>query len=637
MSFLRPDHAPTAPMHRRLLPLLALLCLPWSSLALALDPPKAHALAQSERWLRLLHYEAGHSTVITQSYFLDPHGADDPEAELLATHAALAAPFDPEQADAHARCRFPARAQWLATALNAPELAAPLGHCPKLDAWLGPDDHYDLSLVFVSGYLENPASLFGHLLFKRNLARNSGNRGLLDTSINYGAKVPPGENGLIYVVRGLFGGYRAAYTDSRYYTLDHLYGEEELRDLWEYRLNLSAAEQSLLWLHTWELLPVTFRYYFLRDNCALYMARLLEVAIDGPRLIPEQVYWAIPVELFRALDARERDGAPLVAERRLRRSRQHRLADAYHGLPAPLRQRVAQVAQDPTQPLAPLQVGLDPEAQIALSDTLLHYYRFRLSSDTPAAELDGLRQGQHQALLARAALPPQAAWVPPSSAIAPSLGHGPASVRLGLVSREVGGNALEVGLRPALHDLLANPAGQTPGTAMQVFDLRLRSGEEGLSLERLELLRIANLNLATTDLPGDGRLSWGLGVAYQARDLACTECRLTRLTGAAGHSWRLADQGYLYLHLDGLLPLGSPLDEGLGADLAADLQLARGNTHGLGLSLRRRWEQWDEEAVAGRGQGELVYRYSPVPEWELRLEWRYARAHEGLATLSLYR
>src|SRR5437870_6386966 len=53
-----------------------------------------------------------------------------------------------------------------------------------------------------------PASSFGHSLLRLNTEDGSASDGLVDLGVNFGALVPDGESTLVYVVKGLSGGYQ---------------------------------------------------------------------------------------------------------------------------------------------------------------------------------------------------------------------------------------------------------------------------------------------------------------------------------------------------------------------------------------------------------------------------------------------
>ena len=131
----------------------------WVDQVDAQTQPSLQKLAHHPQWLRLLHYEHQQSTFISEHFFLSPNGKTDPYAELSAT--LQAATYDIEN-DQHPRCRFPARYLWLSKQPNKPELAQIPKACHLLNAWLAENPLTQIDLILVSGYMGNPASLFGH-------------------------------------------------------------------------------------------------------------------------------------------------------------------------------------------------------------------------------------------------------------------------------------------------------------------------------------------------------------------------------------------------------------------------------------------------------------------------------------------
>ena len=260
-------------------------------------PLKALAISNNElathlTWLKLGHYDStGKSYVISDDFFLSKQGKYSSQSELEATIRAF-------NSDAAMQCRFPARYQWLVS--QGLSFRKKDARCEELSNWRDSHPIHSVSLIFASGYMSNPASLYGHMLLKLNRSDDYRNK-LLDYSINFGAIVPDGENGLVYIAKGLFGGYEAGFSDQLYYRHQHNYGEVELRDLWEYTLNLSKEKVTLLSNHIWELMGMKYRYYFADENCAYHIARLVEL-VTAEGLTQDLSPWVIPSTVFTRLE-----------------------------------------------------------------------------------------------------------------------------------------------------------------------------------------------------------------------------------------------------------------------------------------------------------------------------------------------
>ena len=251
-------------------------------------------------WLKLLHYDrhGQRSEIVSDDFFLSPTGKTAPAAELQAT---LAAYFEswPADTNLHVRCRFPARYFWLSQQIDLPGYVVREPRCGRLEKWAMLDRLRSVSLLLVSGYFGNPASTFGHALLRLNTG-DADDPNMLDVTINYGALVPENELMVLYVYRGLFGGYQSGFSDKYFYTEDLVYARKELRDFWVYELNLSDEQVRLLAFHLWEVIGKKFTYHFLTQNCAYRLAELLELVTDEPWLTNSRV-WYLPVEMFHRL------------------------------------------------------------------------------------------------------------------------------------------------------------------------------------------------------------------------------------------------------------------------------------------------------------------------------------------------
>ncbi|MRR37246.1 DUF4105 domain-containing protein, partial [bacterium] len=140
------------------------------------DPYLADLLKRAEErqlhrertWEVLLHYrplgEERESLVDDPRFFLSPQGKISPAAELEATLRGLFA-AGPD-GDEHPRCRFPARASWLAEELAIDADRLPPRACPQLDEASAAVNPQSVVLVFPSAHPNGPASMFGHTLLR---------------------------------------------------------------------------------------------------------------------------------------------------------------------------------------------------------------------------------------------------------------------------------------------------------------------------------------------------------------------------------------------------------------------------------------------------------------------------------------
>lgn len=597
-------------------------------------------LAHDPYWLALGHYRGRgdgkggryRSEISAPEFFLAADGRSNPAAELEASLRAFTRPptADP---DAHPGCQYVARRHWLTQQLpGAANVFTPMD-CPAFQQWSLGGRVESVSLVFAAGYFSNPASFYGHMVVKLNAPRDLVGTQLLDQSLNYGAIVPDGENPVVYILRGVFGGYEAAYSDQRFYRHTHAYGEEELRDLWEYELNLSPEEVAQVTRHAWELLGARFTYYFFDRNCAYHVARFLELTVDEP-LLPHALPYAIPGVVFQRVAAVERNGKPLVRAIRLIPSRQRRFAAHYAALSPEGREQAVAIAEGDALLTKESLAGLPEYEQVRVLDTLIDYYEYRRIRAAEDADPE-LTERKRAVQLARLRLPAAADVPPEPSTLPPHRGPFPATLRVGTFYNEDLGAGLSLRLRPAYYDALVPVTSQRTDAQLTMADLQLDYIEgDGLRLRRFDLFDVCTLNLPTTPLPGDGGWAWRLRLGTEVQDLACDDCQVAHLTGAFGKAGRLGPAVTLGAFVEGRLQ-SEEAESGLVAVAPwASLGLRLGK--GYAASLEGGYRVFpDGERNADRIL-RFEQRFGASAHWDVRLSYEYHRAEQGELAVSFY-
>ncbi|MBV0933052.1 Lnb N-terminal periplasmic domain-containing protein [Marinobacterium weihaiense] len=532
-------------MFKLLLPTYILLLLSASSIASANDPAAYHVylveearekrLAHSTVWLKLLHYEpvglAGkglESAIHSPEFFIAPDGRHEPEAELTAMLAGMLEDVSADGPDQHPICRFPARAAWLTEQLEIPEEWIPVTRCPEFDDWSFNGTTDSISVVFATGYLGNPASYYGHTLLKLNSSLQQKQTSLLDVSVNYGAIVPDNENPLAYIVKGVTGGYDGGFSHIQYYFHTHNYGENELRDLWEYKLDLPQEAVDLIVAHAWEVLGRKYTYYFFRKNCAYRMAELLQV-VEGVDIIPENRPFTMPQSLISKLGSADRVGAPLVNQIIYHPSRQSRLYSRFRALSDQQKARVRLVI-DSEQDMSQW-AGLLSHVEV---DTLLDYYQYLIKSES--GTVAEAKERYRQVLLYRYRMPPQRKAEVAAAKLSPDQSRRPSRVELSGIHSSSQGSGWGLALRPAYYDALDGDEAHVGNSALLMGELSLQVIDDNWKIDRFDLINIESANTQVTGLPGDGREAWMLRAGWVRPDLACTGCLSPRIEGAWGRA-----------------------------------------------------------------------------------------------------
>jgi len=280
-------------------------------------------LAESRQWQVLLHYAetpfwfGRHSLIDSPDFFLSENGKTDPQAELDSTIQKL---FGAEQPEKHElRCRFPARYLFLREELLG-EKNIDLAECAKLTRWLKSFENHQLTVVFASAFLNNPASMFGHTFLRLDPIDNYSSSSLLAYAISFAARTNE-EKGPFFAAKGLTGFYRGSFGLQQYHAHVREYGDIDDRDLWEYTLNLSTTEVQRMLLHLWELQQIYFDYYFIDENCSYHLLSLIEAARPTLDLTSYFRWYAIPSDTLKYLLAQP----SIEAKVKLRPSKSNRI------------------------------------------------------------------------------------------------------------------------------------------------------------------------------------------------------------------------------------------------------------------------------------------------------------------------
>lgn len=629
---------------RTLMPIRTLVLLCYMAVAL-LWPGLAQAQQASidaatnpwlqPTWLKLLHYEPDsgsssgfRSAIHDDAFFLAGTGATDPQAEFEATLNAFA--LEPgNDPDAHAQCRFPARFIWTRQLLG---LKAPAAlECAAFTEWNRRNGIDSLSLVYATGYLGNPASFYGHTLLKFNSAGDSGQSQLLDNSLNYGAVVPPNENPLRYMYKGVFGGYIGGFSEVEYYFHTGVYGEVELRDLWEYELSLSRAQVDFVVAHGWEVLRREYTYYFFRKNCAYRIAELLNI-IEGLNVLPSSRLATIPQAVIQKMAQGTLHGQPLIREVRYHPSRQTRLYTRFYALSAPERAAVRAAAQQPDQLPRVLDNASNLAARQRILDTLLDYYQYVREPEQGA--VDANNRHYQRVLQARFSLPPGATEMPLKRRSAPHQGRNPSLVRLGALHNSVRGNGVLLSLRPAYYDVLDSGNGHIKNSVLSMGEITAVHFNGQTELRRFNLINLESLNDSVTGLPGDSGRYWKLRVGAQADSLGCSECLVVVAEGALGKARRISQNLLLGISAGGMLQDNYQNSGYLSVKAAVFANMNLGEAYSGRLQLAQR--QGLDGAHDAHASITLELRKQLDTNLDLRLGYRKDLAEEAVLSLGYY-
>lgn len=473
-------------------------------------------LQQKRNWHVLLHYKPTllgvESEIDSESFFLATDGRTNPMAELEATLSAFIQP----ETNPHkypARCRYPARFDWLNQQLNFSKSTFPVVPCPKLEKWLQDIHPESLTLVFPGYYLQAPASMFGHTFLRINSTLNH-EADLLAMAINYSAIVDPeNPHPAIYIFKGVFGGFDGAFSVGPYYQKVNQYNNIEIRDIWEYDLNFSRAEIIVLLKHVWELKDATFNYYFFKENCSYHLLSLLEIARPSLNIQDSFLFWTIPVDTLKKVIA----SSNLVTQRRFRPSRWGNTQWYYQQLNHQEKRQVIEIIDKDHLDFLDMLKELSAERQSRVLDFLIEYYS--MNQSVHSQQLKSRVLSQRASL--RVIFPDQHHPIPDSW---PDHGHDSSMVSASVGTSKWLGKFVELSYRPSYHDLLDSDTGFIPNSQIEGLHIKLRQGENNNAtiLEDLTLLKVISLPPVTDFLL---QPSWKLDTGIrQSNLLECVNC-----------------------------------------------------------------------------------------------------------------
>lgn len=600
----------------------------FSFCGLSFGASKLITLAEDPAWLSLLHYEPRsfgkklRSVITEDGFFL----ADDGNVSALNELHATVQAFIDDGPEGQMRCRFPARFSWLKIRVEKLSSIKTVS-CSEFEEWLGDIDIDSVSMVFAAGHMKSPASYFGHNFLKFN-SSIEGNF-LLDHTVNYGAEVPPEHGAVPYLYNGIFGGYEATYETQQFFRHMALYGEEDLRDLWEYVLDFDGAEIDLLLRHTWELQNQKLSYYFFRENCAYHIARLLGL-VSTESLVPKYMPWTMPYNVMSRLVEVERNDKPFIKDIIYHPSRRSRFQRGFASLsPLQKKQVVGVIKSD--FPESSLQFELEADGVVEVIDTLFDYYELMLRLDDSNQLAKDAKQ---KLLLKRLSYPPSAdSRNFTENLYAPHLAQKPGYANLSFSSNRAAGNEVEIGLRPAYFDFLSHDIGRSNNGNFTLLDTRLRVKEDQLRLYSLNLMDITNLVPATPGVGGDLSMSWRFRFGFDQTNNGCRDCIRPMLDWQIGGAWQSHKMTFFAM-------TGMRLQREFERDRPFVLQTTLGATGHLGSSARVYATIGRHEDVGSAGLDRnpisIQLRLGERRGWDVRLQYTRDITEEFKLTLGGY-
>ena len=437
------------------------------------------SLSEHPRWRALLHYQPqligkDESTIDTPNFFLSPVGKYNAEAELAATINLFENTYDTDK-----KCLFPARYKWLK---RQGVISKPFPKCPEWESFYDDIRPAGVTLLFTNAYMNNPASLFGHTLLRIDTARKGTQ--LLAHGANYGAFTGE-QNGLLFAIYGLTGGYYGGFTVKPYYDIINQYNNIENRDIWEMSLDFTDEELDMLMAHLWEAGQTQSRYFFFSENCSYMLMEILDAVRPSLKLAQDFPAHAIPLDTMKAVYRRPN----LVKNINYRPSRQNKILYRYHQMTPEQKQVFKQMIENEK----PSDNNLSETEKAAVLETVYQYVQYQYVADK--LELSDYRKQSFNLLMQRNKLTSKDNLQELKDGKNPLFAHESAMLGVGIGNRN-GEFFQQISGRPAYTSLLDRSYGLLSGAEINFLNVTARhyDNQHKFVLQDFNLVGIKSLS-----------------------------------------------------------------------------------------------------------------------------------------------
>lgn len=478
-------------------------------------------LHQSILWQRLSHYQVGGESYIDDpKFFLAENGKHSAKDELQASLKRL-------QQEPELQCRYPARVAWLSQQLPGFKKALPEASCPKYQLWRSKVGDYGVTLVLASSFLNSPSSMYGHTFLRFDDSAEGIGESLGAYAVNFGAEVGQDSEGLMYAIKGLFGGYNGFFSDGPYYEKVKEYSRFDNRDVWEYRLNLRGEEMNRLLMHLWELQNINFDYFFFDENCSYRLLELLEVARPSVRLSEGYGLYTIPVDTIWSVE-----DAGLVENVVYRPSNQTNLQFNIDKL-SPAEQAMAKrLSEDMGYWQSDNIKALSDERRYQVA--LVAYQTLRFNHNKTRRE-QSIANHSLNLLLKIKKYSAYGENDTPEKPTEPTQGH--RTTAFTFVGGSEGGEGFaDLGFRLSYHDLLDNVPAYAKGMSLNMGSLVLRAKDSHLQLQQLDIVEINSVNPRSRFFKP---LSWQVRTGLERQWTFGDDELVGHFTGGGGLTYKL--------------------------------------------------------------------------------------------------
>lgn len=481
----------------------------WLPFLLSLSLQAAELSHLDQQWLSIMRYRKSffgyNSEVDSKEYFLAHDGKTNPKNELKASLEFLK--------EKKNRCLFPGRYIYFFEKGLIKE-GEDFNHCKEFKKFKKKVEIESVSVVFSSYYIDRPASAFGHTLLKINSKGNGSD--LKDYGVDFSAKVTT-KNPFLYGLLGISGGFLSNFNLMPYFLKMREYNDYDSRDLWEFKLDLSAKEKKLFIAHLWDMNEAKFDYYYLSENCSYHVLGFLDAIVPRFNLMETMGSFVTPADTIIPLFSNDKK---LVKEIFLRPSLVSRLHKQLNALSKTEKEIVLKGFNGKDIEKDLQELNLETKARIL--DATIDFIDYKYSSEiflkegTKSVDINKIKQ---KVLILRSQVPFHIKTVNKIKKGKLNIAHSSGKLSLGLETSEQDINdRIIIGSRFALHEY-REPTGDLYGN----FTLQMGRMEAAYLTEskKLELRRFEIANVVAIR-PFDfinKKFSWNFSVGLKNDDV----------------------------------------------------------------------------------------------------------------------
>jgi hypothetical protein len=546
-------------------------------------------LWRHQEWINLLHYDVNDKTkdeylsqVDDKRFFNAENGKTNSKDELLATISAFYR-IDLKDNE-HPQCRFVARLEWLQKKLSINTETLPVQNCEEYNEWIDIVKSDKVTMIFPAYNLNSPSSMFGHTLLRLDKKFGENESEWLSYAVNFGANLnEDDENSLFYAFKGLSGGYPGNFVVAPYFKKINEYNRIESRDIWEYRLDLTAEETHRMINHLWELKEMNFDYFFLDENCSYRLLELLEVARPGIELTDEFVLTAIPVDTVRAIERTN-----MIEAIEYRPSQVTKLQHMVNQMPEDDLDLVEIISSDLSFTENESFTSLSEDRKRDILNASYEYLRY-LEKDKAR---DAVTAKHSYKLLSLINSYPASDHIPtPPRPTPPELSHGSKKFSVAIGER-LDESYLDIGYRMSFHDLEDNEHGFLRGAQINLGSINFRTDSDATT--RLSRLDFVDIFSATPRSRFFTPITWRVYTGFERQLTGLDDVLVSHVTGGAGVSYIPWRNGEFY----GLGTLRLEHNENMNSTIEPGIGLITGLLHHFNGSTARielNGEQFDDD------------------------------------------